>query len=90
MLKNIFAHASIFREVFTFRGMALGFMSALILSLFSGIMAFLFIPVIILYLVVLDKTEIILMLIVFSFLAVTRNISSELRDVLQYMNILLL
>ena len=90
MLKNIFAHASIFREVFTFRGMALGFMSALILSLFSGIMAFLIIPVIILYLVVLDKTEIILMLIVFSFLAVTRNISSELRDVLQYMNILLL
>jgi len=75
------------RELFSGRSVALGLLFALLLSPFQNFIEFLIIPIFIIFLLFFDKTDLILFLIISSFLVFSRSIGSDFRDLLQYFNL---
>lgn len=78
------------QEIFSLKSLTIVLILALLLSPFLNSVHYLLIPLFIITLYILEKTDLILMLIISSFLIVSRSLSSDLRDILQYGNFILL
>ncbi|MHC1737027.1 MAG: O-antigen ligase family protein [Ignavibacteriaceae bacterium] len=87
---NSLIKKTMFREIFSLKSLVIGLFFALLLSPFLNIIHYLLIPVFIIALYILEKIDLILLLIISSFLVISRNLSSDFRDLLQYGNFIFL
>lgn len=78
------------KEVLNRDSIITGLVLALFLYQFLNFAHFLIIPIFLVILLVLDKTDIILLIIISSFLIITRALGDNFRDLLQYLNFIIL